>query len=94
MVIKDFLNALDLNSVMSFKLNNNPVSYLAIRDSGQVIKKVKLEINTKQLQPEHIQLVYDTDDPGMLSELINVEKQLPLNSNYTHIVLNILTEDE
>jgi hypothetical protein len=93
MTINEFLKPFNLESISEFKLNGTVVSFIQLKNNKSIIKQVELEVSTKAMAKEHVQLIYDTDDPALLLEMCNIDKHLPVNSSYTFITLNILTED-
>jgi hypothetical protein len=94
MVINEFLYYFNLDSISAYKLNGKPIALARLLDDDKTkIRVVELEVFNTTLKSDQIQILYDSDDPLILSEFNSLEKQLPTNAQYTHITMNIVTED-
>jgi len=89
MNVKEFLNLLNANTTVIFKINNNMYSYFEVRTDSNLhninINKINLYVDEHNLTDEDVFIESKKD----VIDINNILITLPINSYYSIVVIEI-----
>lgn len=96
MVIKDIIKVLNLKIVANIQVNGVTVTYkdLLSHYGDSLVKTVDIITESKSLRKEDLHIALTADNIEELVEKVDIAFDLPNNSTYTAVIINIITKEE